>query len=454
MATSGRSSRPKTGQKRKQRNEPLEEYRRKRDFDATGEPRGTASRAAGHRGLRFVIQKHAASSLHYDLRLELDGVMRSWAVPKGPSLDPSTKRLAMEVEDHPIEYNTFEGTIPPGEYGGGTVMLWDRGTYRPDEMGKGEDAAGAVRRGLKAGKLSVTLAGERLRGSFALVRTDRGDKPKWLLIKHRDEDARRTGDITEEVLTSVATGRTLDEIAADNDRVWKSNRTGDASRGTRGSAGDGGDARGGNASRGGARGRNARSGNASGGTSSGGGKRGRAKSAAPGAMIAPMRPEPARAVPEDGEWTYEVWRGGDRVLAYVTHDTAVLMDEEANDVTVRLRAIADELESLAGRAGRPFVLDGEIEGDADDAIFHASDLLLDGDQVLLDRAWRDRRAALESLFRRRRVKRIGLQKIGSDAAAMMRRAARGGWPGMFARRTDAPYEPGSRSAALLRIAAH
>lgn len=339
----------------------------------------------------------------------------------------------MEVEDHPIEYNTFEGTIPPGEYGGGTVMLWDRGTYRPDEMGKGEDAAGAVRRGLKAGKLSFTLAGERLRGSFALVRTDRGDKPKWLLIKHRDDDARRTGDITQEVLTSVATGRTLDEIAADNDRVWKSNRTGDASRSTRATAG----------------------GSDPGGRSaSGGGETGRTKPSTAGGMIAPMRPEPAHAVPDDGEWTYEVWRGGDRVLAYVTHETAVLMDEDANDVTTRHRAIADELVSLAGRAGRPFVLDGEIEDNPDGAIFHASDLLLDGDRVLLDRAWRDRRAALESLFRRRRVKRIGLQKIGSDAAAMVRRAARGGWPGMFARRTDAPYEPGSRSPALLRIAAH
>jgi bifunctional non-homologous end joining protein LigD len=171
-------------------------------------------------------------------------------------------------------------------------------------------------------------------------------------------------------------------------------------------------------------------------------------------MIAPMRPEPARAAPDDGEWTYEAWRDGDRVLAFVTHETAVLMNEDATDVTTRHRAIADELVSLAGRAGRPFVLDGEIAGDADDAIFHASDLLLDGDRVLMDLAWRDRRTALESLFRRRRVKRIALQKIGNDATAMIRRATRSGWPGMFARRLDAPYEPGARSPALLRIAIH
>ena len=352
----------------------------------------------------------------------------------------------MEVEDHPIEYNTFEGTIPPGEYGGGTVMLWDRGTYTPDEVGKGENAAGAVRRGLKAGKLSFTLTGERLRGSFALVRTDRGEKPKWLLIKHRDDDARRTGDVTAEVLTSVATGRTLDEIAADNDRVWKSNRTDDASRSTRGGAG-GSVSRTGRGSGGGSPSRSKRAGAGAGGES------GQATSSAPGGMIAPMRPEPARGAPNEGEWTYEVWRGGDRVLAYVTHETAVLMNEDATDVTTRHRAIADELVSLAGRAGRPFVLDGEID-DADDPTFHASDLLLDGDRVLMDLPWRDRRAALESLFRRRRVKRIGLQKIGNDATAMIRRATRGDWPGIFARRMDASYVPGARSPALLRIALH
>jgi bifunctional non-homologous end joining protein LigD len=330
-------------------------------------------------------------------------------------------------------------------------MLWDRGTYTPDEIGKGENAAGAVRRGLKAGKLSFTLNGERLRGSFALVRTDRGEKPKWLLIKHRDDEARRTGDITEEVLTSVATGRTLEEIAADNDRVWKSNRTDDASRSTREGAGASGSRsrRGGSRSRRGSAGAGGESGRTTASASSG-----RTTATAPGGMIAPMRPEPARAAPDDGEWTYEVWRGGDRVLAYVTHETAVLMNEDATDITTRYRAIADELVSLAGRVGRPFVLDGEIADDADGATFHASDLLLDGDRVLMDLAWPDRRAALESLFRRRRVKRIALQKIGNDATAMMRNAARGGWAGMLARRMDASYEPGTRSPALLRIAAH
>src|SRR5919204_5181232 len=137
----------------------LAEYRKKRDFSRTAEPKGGSARS--RQKLAFVIQKHAASHLHYDLRLELDGVMKSWAVPKGPSLDPSAKRLAVEVEDHPIEYNTFEGTIPSGEYGGGTVMLWDRGWYEA-EKGGGE---GGVGEGDKKGDLKIVFHGKRMKGS-------------------------------------------------------------------------------------------------------------------------------------------------------------------------------------------------------------------------------------------------------------------------------------------------
>ncbi|HET8650691.1 MAG TPA: DNA polymerase ligase N-terminal domain-containing protein [Gemmatimonadales bacterium] len=190
---------------------PLAEYQRKRDFSRTAEPRGSPGKRG--RKLAFVIQKHAASRLHYDLRLELDGVMKSWAVPKGPSLDPSVRRLAMQVEDHPIEYNKFEGTIPAGEYGGGTVMLWDRGTYRYD--GDDPDPLEGLRRGYAGGDLKFRLEGERLGGSWVLVRMRRGDpdKPQWLLIKHRDEWADSERDITAEVTTSVTTGRTMEQIA-------------------------------------------------------------------------------------------------------------------------------------------------------------------------------------------------------------------------------------------------
>ncbi len=188
---------------------PLDEYQRKRDFAETAEPRG----GRAQRGVRwaFVIQKHAASHLHYDLRLELDGVMKSWAVPKGPSLDPAVKRLAMQVEDHPIEYNKFEGTIPAGQYGGGTVMLWDRGTFGYD--GPLADPVAGLREGYAGGDLKIALHGKRLRGSWALVRMRRPGRPQWLLIKHRDEFAEAGSDVTAEWTTSVATGRTMEEIA-------------------------------------------------------------------------------------------------------------------------------------------------------------------------------------------------------------------------------------------------
>src|SRR2546429_4095780 len=184
----------------------LEEYQRKRRFEATPEPPPKVEKRAGH---RFVVQKHRATRLHYDFRLELDGVMKSWAVPKGPSYDPSIRRLAMEVEDHPIEYNTFEGTIPRGEYGGGTVMLWDRGTYEP-ESGDGVDA---LRDGYARGDLKFVLHGDRLKGGWVLVRMKRPGRPQWLLIKHRDEYATDTGDIVADATTSVTTGRTMDDIA-------------------------------------------------------------------------------------------------------------------------------------------------------------------------------------------------------------------------------------------------
>jgi bifunctional non-homologous end joining protein LigD len=185
----------------------LADYEAKRDFKKTSEPSGKARvRAAEYP--RFVIQKHAATRLHYDLRLELDGVFKSWAVTKGPSLNPADKRLAVEVEDHPLDYGDFEGTIPKGEYGGGTVMLWDRGFWMPEGT-KDVDAA------LRKGELKFTLAGEKLRGSFVLVRL-KNDRERrrnnWLLIKHRDEFA--SEDDVAEQDKSVASGRSMEQIAA------------------------------------------------------------------------------------------------------------------------------------------------------------------------------------------------------------------------------------------------
>jgi bifunctional non-homologous end joining protein LigD len=190
---------------------PLEEYRGKRNFEVTEEPKGARPQANSTVSLAYVIQKHQASQLHYDFRLEWRGVLLSWAVPKGPSLDPSVKRLATPVEDHPLEYGNFEGVIPEGEYGGGTVMLWDRGTWTPEDPDV--DAA------LEKGELKFTLQGEKLRGSWVLVRTKLGyggsKKPQWLLIKHRDRYA-STDDILFEKPRSVLTKRLLSEIARDD----------------------------------------------------------------------------------------------------------------------------------------------------------------------------------------------------------------------------------------------
>jgi bifunctional non-homologous end joining protein LigD len=189
---------------------PLEEYREKRNFEVTAEPKGARASTKSPSELLYVIQKHQASQLHYDFRLEWRGVLLSWAVPKGPSLDPSVKRLATAVEDHPLEYGNFEGVIPEGEYGGGTVMLWDRGTWASEVPDV--DAA------LEKGDLKFTLSGKKLRGSWVLVRTQLGyggsKKPQWLLIKHRDRYA-STEDILIEEPRSVLSKRTLAEIARD-----------------------------------------------------------------------------------------------------------------------------------------------------------------------------------------------------------------------------------------------
>jgi bifunctional non-homologous end joining protein LigD len=188
---------------------PLAEYRRKRRFGVTPEPRGKVATRRPTKSLVFVVQKHRATALHYDFRLEWNGVMLSWAVPRGPSYDPTVKRLAMQVEDHPMEYNTFEGIIPAGEYGGGTVMIWDRGTWTPQIADVGA--------ALTKGELKFSLDGSKLRGSWVLVRTRRGQggsKPAWLLLKHRDEWANQE-DIAELAPRSVVSDRLLIEIARD-----------------------------------------------------------------------------------------------------------------------------------------------------------------------------------------------------------------------------------------------
>ena len=191
----------------------LTEYKKKRKFDKTPEPGPKKKRTKS--GRIFVVQKHRATQLHYDFRLEADGVLKSWAVPKGPSLDPTVRRLAMQVEDHPVDYAKFEGVIPEGEYGGGTVMVWDYGTYEPET----EDVSAALRKG----ELKFSLDGQKLKGSWVLVRTrDR----QWLLIKHRDYYTTEE-EVADLAPASILTRRTLAEIAEDEGGDVKKAATGD-----------------------------------------------------------------------------------------------------------------------------------------------------------------------------------------------------------------------------------
>ena len=435
----------------------LSEYRRKRDFTRTSEPSGDGAResSARKKPLRFVIQKHAASHLHFDFRLELGGVMKSWAVPKGPSVDPAVRRLAMEVEDHPIEYNTFEGTIPKGQYGGGTVMLWDRGTYTADES-DGDDEA-TLRREYAAGKMSFTLHGERLHGSFALIRTrSSSDKPQWLLMKHRDEHARPGEDVVAEIVTSVDTGRTMEEIAGGKSRVWQSNRAnGKASpKAARRSTADAAPAK--------------------------PSRRPPSRRAVTSSTLEPMYASIGQEIPSGDGWAFEPKYDGIRVLAFVTPRSVKLVTRNGNEKTQQFPEVADSLRRLGESLDRSLVLDGEVvalvdgapgrfqelqsrmhvkeaatvgrHAEESPAAFIAFDLLLDGEDVLLHEPFSVRRKRLVRLWGRRKQRTLILtESAEGDGAAMVERAHEGGWEGVIAKRIDASYEPGVRSRAWLKL---
>lgn len=196
------------------RNDKLKDYMGKRDFKKTPEPsqEGPALEWTSARPI-FVIQKHDASTLHYDFRIEVDGVLKSWAVPKGPSTDPGIKRLAVSTEDHPLEYADFEGTIPEGEYGGGTVLIWDRGSYRIVDQ-DAEDS-GELSEQIEKGRIAIWLEGQKLRGGFALIRTGKGPKARWLLIKMKDEEASSDEDPVSTQPESVKSGRVIEQIRDD-----------------------------------------------------------------------------------------------------------------------------------------------------------------------------------------------------------------------------------------------
>jgi bifunctional non-homologous end joining protein LigD len=429
-----------SGSSRRGARSSLAEYRRKRDFSLTKEPSGDKAPSPSRPGrLRFVIQTHAASRLHFDLRLELDGVMKSWAVPKGPSLDPSVKRLAMQVEDHPIDYNTFEGTIPKGEYGGGTVMLWDRGTYSSDTAVSPEEEDDAIREGLKRGDVKITFHGERLHGSFALVRmkfardSSSSSKPQWLLIKHRDEFATEE-DVVADNMTSVDSGRTMEEIASGKSRGWNSNREPKAKPAAR------------------------------------------AVTAAP---LEPMYASVGSEIPGDG-WTFEPKYDGIRVLAFATSGEVKLMTRNGKDKAAQFPEIVASLKKLATQTRHSLVLDGEIVAlhDGEPARFqelqgrmHVKesnlikrrsstapaalilfDILMDGDEALIREPWSERRARLLKRVGKRVTTQLRVTESSEgDGKKMLEKARRQGWEGIIAKRVDSLYEPGHRSRAWLKL---
>ena len=317
----------------------LDVYRKKRKFGVTPEPRGRKARGKGN---RFVIQKHAATRLHYDLRLELDGVMKSWAVTRGPSLVPGEKRLAVEVEDHPVEYNAFEGTIPKGEYGGGTVMIWDRGTWTPEED---------PHRGLKKGHLDFSLDGEKLNGHWHLVRMHRrpGEKRNnWLLIKATDEAARtaKDADILEEMPESVVSGRSIEEIAAGKGkkRVWHSNRTRQRQREGRRDARQraAGEAR--------PRKAQARSAESAGKKAkSKSKKKKRARSAALPDFVPPSLATLRDKAPNGAGWVHEIKFDGYRMQARLDHGEVKLLTRKGLDWAAQFPNVAADVARLAGR---------------------------------------------------------------------------------------------------------
>ena len=418
----------------------LETYKRKRDFSRTPEP-PAGRRSSGN--LRFVVQKHAARRLHYDFRLEIDGVLKSWPVPKGPSLDPNEKRLAVMVEDHPMDYATFEGVIAHGNYGAGQVIVWDSGVYSPDEggvlwFGNREEADERMREGLEAGKLSFTLRGRKLRGSWTLVRTSRSPKD-WLLIKHRDRYADPDCDVLMDD-RSVQSGLTIEELKAGRLPDLSSRAVPGRTPAKTRQAGETG------------------------------------KKAAFPSKIKPML---ARLVDEPfsrSGWLFEPKLDGFRAIAFLRQGDVRLRSRTGIDLTERFPELVDE---LATQPEDEMVLDGEIvalddrglpdfgllqnsidlperarisrrKDIAAEIVYYVFDLLYLNGMSLQGTPLHERKALLaRSVLAEDRVRVV--EYVEREGEALFKASVDLGLEGIVAKRRDAVYEPGVRNASWLKI---
>ena len=429
--------------KKTARKAPLAKYQSMRDFSVTAEPSGKAPRIKINRakaaGLRFVIQKHAATRLHYDFRLELDGTFRSWAVTRGPSLDPADKRLAVEVEDHPLDYGDFEGTIPKGQYGGGTVMLWDRGTWEPE---------GDAEKMLAKGDLKFTLHGEKLKGGWVLVRM-RNDKfargksrhNNWLLIKHHDKFARDGhGEAVLDQDHSVASGRAMKAIEAGTgnkpkpfvraksfkaDAVWQSKA------------------------------RNVKEPEPLVRAKPAPTLHSKKISSLPN-FVEPELCRPLERPPGGAGWVHEVKFDGYRMQLRVADGKAVLRTRKGLDWTAKFAAIAK-----AARALPDCIIDGEIcaldhngapdfaglqaamsDGKSDGLIFFAFDLLFADGEDLRPLPLLDRKIRLQGLLKKANASRRYVEHFTSGGEAVLQSACRMNLEGIISKRADAPYRSG------------
>ncbi|MCM2457589.1 DNA ligase D [Rhizobium sp. CG4] len=423
----------------------LSKYRAKRDFKQTQEPTGEAQVKPSNRR-RFVIQKHDATRLHYDLRLELDGVFKSWAVTRGPSLDPGDKRLAVEVEDHPLDYGDFEGTIPKGQYGGGTVMLWDRGYWEPEGKKTPEEA-------LAKGDFKFTLEGDRLHGSFVLVRMrhdrDGGKRTNWLLIKHHDQFSveENGAAVLEENDTSVASGRTMEAIASGKGKKPKSfmlesgaveaNAVWDSNHGLAADERKAGTKK----------------------TATKSAKRSAtSKAATTPDFIAPQLCETLARPPTASGWIHEIKFDGYRIQMRVENREVTLKTRKGLDWTKKWSAIAQSASTLPR-----CIIDGEIcaldengapdfaalqaslsEGKTDDLVFFAFDLLFVGSEDVRELPLTERKERLLTLLSDAgddpRIRFVEHFETGGDA--VLKSACRLSLEGIVSKQANAPYQSG------------